>query len=191
MQCNSDGIRYLYKTVPTDSADSVRNFLKVPRSLYLQIKEIYNLVYIEVPILFIRLLALCFSPSIYLFIFLSISIHIYSIYISRLLSQNCQLKRLLGQTQHTLESDETDSGAGGPAPKRRLMDTGQKLLFEVRRRLFCGSLLTLSLSLAHNLSFPFLLSIHTYTNHTLSVSLSLSLSIYISIYIIYPSVGRG
>jgi len=44
---------------------------------------------------------------------------------TRLLSQNCQLKRLLGQTQQ--ESDETDSG---PAPKRRLMDTGQKLLFE-------------------------------------------------------------
>jgi len=44
---------------------------------------------------------------------------------TRLLSQNCQLKRLLGQSQQ--ESDETDSG---PAPKRRLMDTGQKLLFE-------------------------------------------------------------
>ena len=47
---------------------------------------------------------------------------------SRLLSQNCQLKRLLGQTQHMVEADETDSG---PAPKRRLIDTGQKLLFEV------------------------------------------------------------
>merc|ERR1719309_1366619 len=46
---------------------------------------------------------------------------------TRLLSQNCQLKRLLGQTQHMVESDETDSA---PAPKRRLMDTGQKLLFE-------------------------------------------------------------
>lgn len=46
---------------------------------------------------------------------------------TRLLSQNCQLKRLLGQTQHMVESDETDSG---PAPKRRLIDTGQKLLFE-------------------------------------------------------------
>lgn len=45
---------------------------------------------------------------------------------TRLLSQNCQLKRLLGQ-QNQLESDETDSG---PAPKRRLIDTGQKLLFE-------------------------------------------------------------
>ena len=29
------------------------------------------------------------------------------------------------------EGDETDSG--GPAPKRRLMDTGQKLLFEVKK----------------------------------------------------------
>jgi len=47
---------------------------------------------------------------------------------TRLLSQNCQLKRLLGQSQHMPEGDETDSG--GPAPKRRLMDTGQKLLFE-------------------------------------------------------------
>jgi len=47
---------------------------------------------------------------------------------TRLLSQNCQLKRLLGQTQHMVETDETDSG--GPAPKRRLIDTGQKLLFE-------------------------------------------------------------
>eukprot|EP00088_Acartia_fossae_P051506 TRINITY_DN5785_c0_g2_i1.p1 TRINITY_DN5785_c0_g2~~TRINITY_DN5785_c0_g2_i1.p1 ORF type:complete len:545 (-),score=150.67 TRINITY_DN5785_c0_g2_i1:551-2185(-) len=46
---------------------------------------------------------------------------------TRLLSQNCQLKRLLGQTQHMVEADETDSG---PAPKRRLVDTGQKLLFE-------------------------------------------------------------
>jgi len=46
---------------------------------------------------------------------------------TRLLSQNCQLKRLLGQTQHMVESDETDSA---PAPKRRLIDTGQKLLFE-------------------------------------------------------------
>jgi len=46
---------------------------------------------------------------------------------TRLLSQNCQLKRLLGQTQHMVEADETDSG---PAPKRRLIDTGQKLLFE-------------------------------------------------------------
>lgn len=48
---------------------------------------------------------------------------------TRLLSQNCQLKRLLGQSQHIADqADETDSG--GPAPKRRLMDTGQKLLFE-------------------------------------------------------------
>lgn len=46
---------------------------------------------------------------------------------TRLLSQNCQLKRLLGQTQHMVEADETDSG---PAPKRRLIDTGQKLLLE-------------------------------------------------------------
>ena len=46
---------------------------------------------------------------------------------TRLLSQNCQLKRLLGQTQHIVETDETDSA---PAPKRRLMDTGQKILFE-------------------------------------------------------------
>jgi len=46
---------------------------------------------------------------------------------TRLLSQNCQLKRLLGQTQHVMETDEVDSG---PAPKRRLIDTGQKLLFE-------------------------------------------------------------
>lgn len=46
---------------------------------------------------------------------------------TRLLSQNCQLKRLLGQTQHMVDADETDSG---PAPKRRLIDTGQKLLFE-------------------------------------------------------------
>jgi transcription factor AP-4 len=46
---------------------------------------------------------------------------------TRLLSQNCQLKRLLGQTQHVMETDEIDSG---PAPKRRLIDTGQKLLFE-------------------------------------------------------------
>jgi transcription factor AP-4 len=46
---------------------------------------------------------------------------------TRLLSQNCQLKRLLGQTQHMVEADETDSG---PAPKRRLIDTGQKLLFD-------------------------------------------------------------
>lgn len=47
---------------------------------------------------------------------------------TRLLNQNSQLKRLLGQTQHMMETDETDSS--GPAPKRRLMDTGQKLLFE-------------------------------------------------------------
>jgi len=46
---------------------------------------------------------------------------------TRLLSQNCQLKRLLGQTQHLVETDETDSA---PAPKRRLVDTGQKLLLE-------------------------------------------------------------
>eukprot|EP00090_Calanus_glacialis_P009564 TRINITY_DN1794_c0_g1_i1.p1 TRINITY_DN1794_c0_g1~~TRINITY_DN1794_c0_g1_i1.p1 ORF type:complete len:474 (-),score=98.99 TRINITY_DN1794_c0_g1_i1:139-1560(-) len=46
---------------------------------------------------------------------------------TRLLSQNCQLKRLLGQTQHLVDTDETDSG---PAPKRRLIDTGQKLLLE-------------------------------------------------------------
>ena len=44
-----------------------------------------------------------------------------------LLSQNCQLKRLLGQTQHLVDTDETDSA---PAPKRRLIDTGQKLLLE-------------------------------------------------------------
>lgn len=46
---------------------------------------------------------------------------------TRLLSQNCQLKRLLGQTQHLVDTDETDSG---PAPKRRLIDNGQKLLLE-------------------------------------------------------------
>lgn len=46
---------------------------------------------------------------------------------TRLLSQNCQLKRLLGQTQHLVDTDETDSA---PAPKRRLIDTGQKLLLE-------------------------------------------------------------
>lgn len=46
---------------------------------------------------------------------------------TRLLSQNCQLKRLLGQTQHLVDTDETDSA---PAPKRRLVDTGQKLLLE-------------------------------------------------------------
>ena len=46
---------------------------------------------------------------------------------TRLLSQNCQLKRLLGHTQHVLDTDETDSA---PAPKRRLIDTGQKLLLE-------------------------------------------------------------
>jgi len=46
---------------------------------------------------------------------------------TRLLSQNCQLKRLLGQTQHLADTDETDSA---PAPKRRLIDTGQKLLLE-------------------------------------------------------------
>ena len=46
---------------------------------------------------------------------------------TRLLSQNCQLKRLLGQTQHLVDTDETDSA---PATKRRLIDTGQKLLLE-------------------------------------------------------------
>eukprot|EP00092_Neocalanus_flemingeri_P001319 GFUD01001409.1.p1 GENE.GFUD01001409.1~~GFUD01001409.1.p1 ORF type:complete len:467 (+),score=87.55 GFUD01001409.1:104-1504(+) len=46
---------------------------------------------------------------------------------TRLLSQNCQLKRLLGQTQHLVDTDETDSA---PAPKRRLIDTGQKLILE-------------------------------------------------------------
>jgi len=46
---------------------------------------------------------------------------------TRLLSQNCQLKRLLGQTQHMVEADETDSA---PAPKRRLIDTGQKFILE-------------------------------------------------------------
>jgi len=46
---------------------------------------------------------------------------------TRLLSQNCQLKRLLGQTQHLVDTDETDSA---PAPKRRLIDTGQKILLE-------------------------------------------------------------
>lgn len=43
---------------------------------------------------------------------------------TQLLSQNCQLKRLLGQQQME-EDDETDS-----APKRRLIDTGQRLLLE-------------------------------------------------------------
>jgi len=46
---------------------------------------------------------------------------------TRLLSQNCQLKRLLGQTQHVLENDDADSG---PAPKRRLLELGQKALLE-------------------------------------------------------------
>jgi len=46
---------------------------------------------------------------------------------TRLLSQNCQLKRLLGQTQYQVDADETDSG---PAPKRRLIDTGQKMILE-------------------------------------------------------------
>jgi len=46
---------------------------------------------------------------------------------TRLLSQNCQLKRLLGQTQYQVDNDETDSG---PAPKRRLIDTGQKMILE-------------------------------------------------------------
>jgi len=45
---------------------------------------------------------------------------------TRLLSQNCQLKRLIGQTQH-MDTDETDSS---PAPKRRLIDMGQKVLLE-------------------------------------------------------------
>merc|ERR1719428_1394603 len=43
---------------------------------------------------------------------------------TRLLSQNCQLKRLIGQTQH-MDTDETDSS---PAPKRRIIDMGQKVL---------------------------------------------------------------
>jgi len=47
---------------------------------------------------------------------------------TRLLSQNCQLKRLLGQSQHLVDADETDSGV---APtKRRLLDTGQKLVLD-------------------------------------------------------------
>ena len=46
---------------------------------------------------------------------------------TRLLSQNCQLKRLLGQTQHLVDMDETDSA---PAPKRRLIEAGQKLFIE-------------------------------------------------------------
>jgi len=46
---------------------------------------------------------------------------------TRLLSQNCQLKRLLGQQQHLGDTDETDSA---PAPKRRLIDTGQRVLLE-------------------------------------------------------------
>jgi len=46
---------------------------------------------------------------------------------TRLLSQNCQLKRLLGQTQHLVDTDETDSA---PAPKRRLIEAGQKLFLE-------------------------------------------------------------
>ena len=42
--------------------------------------------------------------------------------------QNCQLKRLLGQSQHLVDADETDSGV---APtKRRLLDTGQKLVLD-------------------------------------------------------------
>merc|ERR1719447_451226 len=45
---------------------------------------------------------------------------------TRLLSQNCQLKRLIGQTQH-MDTDETDSS---PAPKRRIIDMGQKVLLE-------------------------------------------------------------
>merc|ERR1719419_1263928 len=44
-----------------------------------------------------------------------------------LLSQNSQLKRLIGQTQHVMDSDETDSS---PAPKRRLIDMGQKVVLE-------------------------------------------------------------
>ena len=66
---------------------------------------------------------LCSQPKVILH-----RIHHHFQYIFRLLSQNCQLKRLLGQTQHVMETDEVDSG---PAPKRRLIDTGQKLLFEV------------------------------------------------------------
>lgn len=46
---------------------------------------------------------------------------------TRLLSQNCQLKRLIGQTQHVMDTDETDSS---PAPKRRIIDMGQKVLVE-------------------------------------------------------------
>ena len=46
---------------------------------------------------------------------------------TRLLSQNCQLKRLLGQTQHLVDTDETDSA---PAPKRRIIEAGQKLFLE-------------------------------------------------------------
>jgi transcription factor AP-4 len=46
---------------------------------------------------------------------------------TRLLSQNCQLKRLIGQTQHVMDTDETDSS---PAPKRRIIDMGQKVLLE-------------------------------------------------------------
>merc|ERR1719394_2152515 len=46
---------------------------------------------------------------------------------TRLLSQNCQLKRLLGQTQHVMDTDETDSS---PAPKRRLIDMGPKVMLE-------------------------------------------------------------
>ena len=56
---------------------------------------------------------------------------------TRLLSQNCQLKRLLGQTQHIIESHETDSGpAPKPKPKSRTSTTGREERgYSTRRKL--------------------------------------------------------
>ena len=61
-------------------------------------------------IILLCLIVLFYHLWLYYFVMFDCIILLCLIVLSRLLSQNCQLKRLLGQTQHMVESDETDSG---------------------------------------------------------------------------------